>query len=333
MKRIRVSVIISMLLAAMALAAVQVSAAEPVRLVLQWEHQSQFAGYYMALEKGFYRQENLDLAILPGGAHVDPVETVRNGRAEFCTTMLAPVLSSYDRRRDNELVLLQQILNRSNLTLVAWKKGRHGSEPIASPGDLNYKWITLWERFRPPYQAFFKKFDITPIILPQYYTFSLFLRRGADACCAMRYNEYHSLKQYGLRDEELTVFDFHDLGIDLPEDGLFALKKTWLSRPQTCAAFVRATMKGWQYARDHREETLNVVMRYVDGSRLSINRPHMAWMLDVILESIFPARESDWVTGQLTEERYNRAVSILGLGSAAPAYNDFVTVGAQRGLH
>ncbi len=333
MRKIRLCVVVSMLLVAALLPGGRASAAEPVRLVLQWEHQSQFAGYYMALEKGFYRQENLDVSILSGGAHVDPVETVRSGRAEFCTTMLAPALSSYDPKRGNELVLLQQILNRSNLTLVAWKKGRQGNEPIEAPADLNYKWITLWEGFRPPYEAFFHKFGITPIILPQYYTFSLFLRSGADACCAMRYNEYHSLKQYGLRDEDLTVFDFHDLGIDLPEDGLFALQKTWLSRPRTCEAFVRASMRGWEYARDHRDETLDVVMRYVDGAKLSVNRPHMAWMLDVILQSIFPARTGDWVPGQLTEERYNRAVSILGLEGSAPAYNDFVTAGAQRGLH
>jgi len=188
------------------------AAAEPVRLVLQWQHQSQFAGYYMALEKGFYRAENLDVTLIPGGAHVDPLRMIRDGQADFCTTMLSSVLGRHDR---NEFVLLQQVLNRSNLTLVAWKKGRHGIDSIAAPSDLDQRRITLWDGFRPPYEAFFRRYGIDPVIIPQYYSFSLFLHRGADACCAMRYNEYHSLIQHGLRDEELTVFDFHELGVDL----------------------------------------------------------------------------------------------------------------------
>ncbi|NLV23961.1 MAG: ABC transporter substrate-binding protein [Deltaproteobacteria bacterium] len=306
------------------------AAAEPVRLVLQWQHQSQFAGYYMALEKGFYRAENLDVTLIPGGAHVDPLRMIRDGQADFCTTMLSSVLGRHDR---NEFVLLQQVLNRSNLTLVAWKKGRHGIDSIAAPSDLDQRRITLWDGFRPPYEAFFRRYGIDPVIIPQYYSFSLFLHRGADACCAMRYNEYHSLIQHGLRDEELTVFDFHELGVDLPEDGLFAVAETWRRRLSVCDAFVRASMKGWQYARDHRRETLDVVMRYVEEARLPANRPHMEWMLDTILQAVFPATDAGWIPGQLTEERYRKAVSILGLEGSEPAYGDFVTPGAQRGLH
>ncbi len=302
----------------------------PVRLVLQWEHQAQFAGYYMAQEQGYYADAGLNLKIIPGGAHVHPLQMVRQGEAEFCTDMLAAVLTT--QTDSNRLVLLRQVLNRSNLTLVAWKNGRNGDRHIEKPVDLDGTIITVWEAYRPAYQRFLQRYGVKATILPQYYTQGLFLRRGADACCAMRYNEYHALLQSGVGPESISVFDFHALGIDVPEDGIYTRQSFWQEQPQACEAFARASMQGWEYARKHPQHTLDVVMRHVQEARLPVNRTHMAWMLASMLQSIFPEGGADWEPGILAESRYLDALRILGLESCAPAYPDFVTSGARHAL-
>lgn len=306
-------------------------AAEPVRMVLQWEHQAQFAGYYMALDKGFYESEGLDVTMLPGGADVDPLQLVQSGRADFGSAMLSTALQArLDGQKD--LVLLSQIINRSNLALVAWKDGRNGNSSINTPADLNGKIITVWDTFAPPYRAFFKQQHINATILPQYYTVSLFLRRGADACCAMLYNEVHAIQQCDISEDQLTIFNFYELGINIPEDGIYCTKQTEQSRPEVCAAFVRATLRGWTYAQKHPDEALDAVMRRIDEERLPTNRAHMKWMLDTVLSSIFPQNESAWTPGILSAGSYNEAVSIMNIKAQAATYTDFVTKGARNGV-
>jgi NitT/TauT family transport system substrate-binding protein len=300
-------------------------------MVLQWEHQAQFAGYYMALDKGFYENEGLDVTLLPGGADVDPLQFVETGRADFGSAMLSTALQAHlDGQKD--LVLLSQIINRSNLALVAWKEGRNGKSSIKTPADLNGKIITVWDTFAPPYRAFFKQQQINATILPQYYTVSLFLRRGADACCAMLYNEVHAIKQCDIPEDQLTIFNFYKLGINIPEDGIYCTKQTAQARPAVCAAFTRATLKGWTYAQQHPDEALDAVMRRIDKEMLPTNRAHMKWMLDTVLSSIFPQNESEWTPGILSESSYNEAVSIMNIKAEAAAYTDFVTKGARNGL-
>lgn len=306
-------------------------AGEPVRMVLQWEHQAQFAGYYMALDKGFYQDENLDVTLLPGGADVNPLTFVQTGQADFCSSMLATVLQARQNGQNNP-VLLAQIINRSNLALVAWKHGRGGSATINVPADLNGKTITLWEHFAPPYRCFFNRNQINAEVIPQYYTFSLFLNKGADACCAMLYNEVHAIRQCHIPDDQLTVFNFYDLGVNFPEDGIYCTHKTWHDRPETCTAFARASLKGWDCARQHPAEALNAVMRRIDEEMLPTNRAHMQWMLNTVLASIFPENSTAWTPGVLSEARYNEAVSIMGIKTNAATYTDFATPGARHGL-
>lgn len=305
-------------------------AEEPVHLVLQWEHQSQFAGYYMALEQGLYRNEGLDVTITPGGAHVAPFERLRKGQADFCTAMLSGALGEYRDHR-GDLVLNAQVFNRSSLAIVAWTSGRDSTTSITEPKDLDGRRVSLWQGFLPPYQCFFERFGVTPEVLPQHYTLSLFLHRGVDACSAMLYNEYHVLMQAEVPAQDLTVFEFHKHGINLPEDGIYCLRKTREERPDVCAAFARASMAGWDYAKAHQAESLDVVMRYVDDANLPTNRAHMKWMLEAILEAVYPADGAAWDPGVLSEKSYEEALAIMNLADAAPAYGDFTPWGRPDG--
>ncbi|MDA3797519.1 MAG: ABC transporter substrate-binding protein [Kiritimatiellae bacterium] len=309
--------------------AISVSAAQKATMVLQWEHQSQFAGYYMALEKGFYAEEDLDVTLVRGGADVNPLELVKDGKADFCSAMLMPILA-FSKDNQTKFCLLSQVINRSTLSLVAWKDGKDGYSNIQTPSDLNGKTITVWEGFADPFQTMFNKFGIKAKIIPQYYSFSLFLQRGADACSAMLYNEYHSLLQFGIKKDEIIVFDFYELGINIPEDGIYCLKKTEEERPDFCQSFAQASMKGWAYAKEHPEETLNVVMKYVKKEKLPTNRPHMKWMLDTILGAIYPEKEGDWIPGKLNKSDFNNVISMLKIDPDSISYEDFVAKEAQN---
>lgn len=298
-----------------------------VSLVLQWNHQSQFAGYYMALEKGFYRQAGLDVSIRRGGSDVRPGRLLAEGKADFCTAMLPTALEM--RQGGLPLVLLAQVINRSNFLLVAWRRpDGPGGATIRQPEDLTGRRVTVWSQdFRTPYLAFFRAWGVKPEILPQYYTLSLFLHHGAAACAAMRYNEYHTLLQSGLLPDELTVFNLWEMGVNMPEDGLYCLAETWRQRPRVCRAFAQASLQGWRYARDHREETLDVVMRYIRQENLPTNRPHMAWMLDEILKSAFPDADDPWTFGVLDRASYRQTAQLLqrqGRIGTPPAFADFV---------
>lgn len=306
---------------------------DALTLVLQWNHQSQFAGYYMALEKGFYKDAGLDVTILRGGSDVRADRLMAQRRADFCSAMLPTALEM--RKTGLPLVLLAQLVNRSNFQLVAWKRPEGSDGPaVLEPSDLDGLRVTVWEKnFRSPYLSFFRGWGVRPAILPQYYTLSLFLHRGAAACSVMRYNEYHTLLQNGVSPEKLTVFNLWEMGVNLPEDGLYCRADTWQQRPDVCRRFVRATLAGWRYARDHRKETLDVVMGYIHREKLPTNRPHMAWMLDEILKSIFPAKDEAWTFGVLSRQSFRATTQLLqhqGRIDTPPAYEDFVKMEAAQ---
>jgi NitT/TauT family transport system substrate-binding protein len=301
---------------------------EKMTMTLHWQHQAQFAGYYMALAKGFYAQEGLDLSIMRGGPDVRVGEMLKAGKTDFASFMLSSAME--ERSNGLPIVLLGQVVNRSNFLLVAWRNPSEGVT-INELSDLNGRKITVWqEDFRAPYLALFALKGVHPVILPQYYTLSLFLHKGAVACSVMRYNEYHTLRQNGVQDKDVRIFSLHDLGIRLPEDGLYCLDETWKQRPETCRKFARASLKGWIYARDHEEETLNEVMRYVRKENLPTNRTHMKWMLREMLASIFPAKGDDWVFGRLSRNTYDSSREMLmkyGGLKTAPSFEDFVKEG------
>jgi len=302
-------------------------------LILLWHHQAQFAGYYMALEKGFYLHEGLDVEIRRGGPDVSPCDELASGRADFAVAMLP---TSMEKRGSGApLVLLAQVVNRSNFSIVAWKHPA-GAPPagIAAPIDLAGCRISIWEAdLRLPYLAFFGAQGFQPDILPQYYSPSLFLHHGVEACAVMRYNEYHRLMQNGVRPDDIAVFNLWEHGVVMPEDGLYATERLWRDRPDRCRAFARASLEGWRYARAHPEETLDVVMRYIEKDNLPTNRPHMRWMLTEILRSIFPEAGDPWQFGRLSPAAFEKTAALLELGTGSgriPAYNELVTPEARN---
>lgn len=255
-----------------------------VSFIPQWAPQAQFAGYYVAYEKGFYRNAGLEVDILRGGPDRPPLDLLIKGPVQFGSLFLATGIQAH--AQGAPLINIAQIIQRSTQMLVARK-----SRGIVTPADLNGKKVGLWG---PEYQllprAFFRKYKLSVITVPQSMTLNLFLRGGVDAASAMWYNEYHTIISSGVDPDELTTFFFFDYGLNFPEDGIYCRIETWREDPDTCRSFVQASLDGWRYALAHPEEALDIVMDYVDRANLATDRCHQQWMLEHILQAMKPLK-------------------------------------------
>jgi NitT/TauT family transport system substrate-binding protein len=260
----------------------QTSHLESVAFIPQWLPQAQFAGYYVAYEKGFYRRHRLDVKILRGGPEKPASEWLAKGQATFGTLFLSDGIEK--RARGLKLVNIAQIVQRSALMLVAKK-----SSGISVPEDMHGKKVGLWRNeFQLQPQAFFRTYLLTVKVIPQSATLNLFLRGGVEVASAMWYNEYHQLLNSGLNPEELSTFFLADHGMNFPEDGIYCLADLANQHPKTCRAFVSASIEGWMYAFAHPDEALDIVMQYVNAANVGADRVHQKWMLARMRDIILP---------------------------------------------
>lgn len=292
---------------------------QPVTFLPQWTPQAQFAGYYVAAEKEFYRRRGIDLQLLPGGPDNPPADMLVSRKADFTTLFLSDAIQL--RSRGVDLVNVAQIGKKSGFILVARK-----SSGIFTPKDLAGKRVSLWSDFQIQAKAFFRKYQVHVSVIPQTYTINLFLLGGVDAACAMWYNEYHTLLNSGVNADELTLFFLDKYGLNFPEDGIYCLNET-LKRDggRICRNFVEASLEGWQYAFDHPEEAIDIVMEYADAAHIGTNRVHQRWMLNRIQDISLTAGEKT-LTDTLSDEDYQRVARELesaGMIDEVPDFNEF----------
>jgi NitT/TauT family transport system substrate-binding protein len=290
-----------------------------VSFVPQWLPQAQFAGYYVAFEKGFYGRYGLEVNILRGGPERPSAEWLNRDAADFATMFLSTAI--VERAKGTRLVNIGQILSRSSQVLIARK-----SSGINSWQDLRGKKVQLWgaELSIMP-TVLFRRYGLQVTVIPQASTVNLFLRGGVDVVSAMWYNEYHAILDAGVEPADLVVFHLSDLGFNVPEDGIYCLETTFKKDPQGCCGFVRASLEGWRYAFDHEEEALDIVMKYVNEAKLPTNRPHQKWMLEHMRE-VIDLPESGGYETPLKEDDYKAVAGELmanGLITTIPAYSDF----------
>ena len=301
---------------------------DTIRMMLQWTHQAQFAGYYVAVDKGFYRSRGLEVEIVQGGPGLDPMDELEQGSADFASAWLSTALTR--REKGLKTINIAQIVNNSNLVMINWKNSEH-----ETPRDLQGRRISIWEGdFRAPYLAWLQSNNVVAAtIYPQYYSVNLFLRKGADACSAMYYNEIHMLFQAGVDPDELTVYFLKDYGFGFPEDGIYTTENTYQRRPEMVAVFRDASIEGWRYAAEHQEETLDIVMKYVTAANVPTNRPHMKWMLENILASVMPTARDSWTLGDLNRSDYEKTVRIMreqGMLTGSPVFEEFTGRAVSR---
>ena len=286
-----------------------------------WVPQAQFAGYYVAYEKGIYKKYGIDLNILKGGPENSALEFLEEGKADFATMWLSTAIQK--RSQGLKLLNIGQIVQRSALMLVAKK-----SRGINKPGDINNRKVSLWkEEFQIQPKAFFKKYNLKVKVIPQSFSVNLFLRDGVDVASAMWYNEYHTILNSGINPEELTTFFFYDYGLNFPEDGIYTLEKNFKKDPSLSCAFVKASIEGWQYAFAHPDEALDIVLKYMSIAKIPANRVHQKWMLKRMKDLISP-RDSKMPIGTLLKSDFLRVEKEMeenGFIKGTPEFESFHT--------
>lgn len=228
---------------------------EKIRLQLKWTPQAQFAGYFVARAKKFYEEEGIDVEIKPGGVGINPVDALITRDADVAVAWTGNVLPAISKGED--LVNIGQGLQRTGITLVAKK-----SSGIETPADIKGRKIGYWLGGNEvePYafigkQGLDRNKDVT--MVSQSFDMNQLLNDEIDVASAMRYNELELVYEAGYKPEQLTVFDLDKEGAGMLEDALFVRRDYLNAHKDLLVRFLRASMKGWDYAITHQEEAVN----------------------------------------------------------------------------
>ena len=268
---------------------------------LQWVPQTQFAGYYMAAEKGFYQEAGIDADVMPVDPKVKGLLGLLSRKNDFETAWLASGLIMR-ANHPKKLVLIAQFFQKPALILVAKKSAR-----IKSVRDFRGHTLGVWDGvFSVLPRALIKKHTLHRVkLVSQGFTIEPFLEGKVDIASAMRYNEYKQILASGIKENELTLFDFSELGMNLPEDGLYVREEFAEKHSDVCRKVVEATLKGWKYAFGHKDETVAHITKIANQTEFKTTPEKQLWMLDVVENLI------DLDSTALKEADFERAADML----------------------
>ncbi|MDQ0136826.1 NitT/TauT family transport system substrate-binding protein [Neorhizobium galegae] len=297
-------ILVSLMAGAMSLAAAQAAmAADKVTLQLKWVAQGQFGGYYVAKDKGFYKEEGLDVTIKPGGPDIAPEQVIAGGGADVIVDWMGGALVA--REKGVPLINIAQPYQKSGLQMICPKDG-----PVKTEADFKGHTLGVWFFGNEyPFFAWMNKLGLKTdggkdgvTVLKQSFDVQPLIQKQADCISVMTYNEYWQAIDAGFKPDQLTVFNFSAMGNDLLEDGLYVMD-TKLKDPkfkETMVKFVRASMKGWKYAIANPGEAAGIVM---DNGGQDEN--HQKRMMGEVAKLIGTA------TGKLDTATYDRTVKAL----------------------
>ncbi|WP_425417978.1 ABC transporter substrate-binding protein [Oricola indica] len=287
-------------------------AADEVTLQLKWVTQAQFAGYYVAKDKGFYEEEDLDVTIKPGGPDIAPEQVIAGGGADVITTWMAAGLAA--RERGIPLVNIAQPFKSGGLQLTCLKE-----TGIESPEDFPGHTLGVWFFGNEyPFYAWMAKLGIPTEggddgveVLKQAFNVDPLLQKQADCISVMTYNEYGQVLDAGISEDDLVTFNYLDEGIGMLEDGLYVLEDN-LDDPEfvdKMTRFVRASMKGWKYAEQNPEEAAEIVVENDETGAQTLE--HQVYMMGEI------AKLTAGTDGALDPADYQQTVDTL-LSAVSP---------------
>ena len=288
-------------------------AADKVTLQLKWVPQAQFAGYYVAKDKGFYKDAGLDVTIKPGGPDVAPEQVLAGGGADVVVDWMPAALAA--REKGAAMVNIAQPFKRSGLELTC-----RADTGIKKPEDLKGRTLGVWFYGNEyPFLNWMGKLKFKTDgsadgvkVVKQGFNVDPLLQKQADCISTMTYNEYWQVIDAGYKPEQLTVFNYTDEGVATLEDGLYVMEDK-LKDPafvDKMARFVKASMKGWDYARAHPEEVVKIVLD--NDSTGAQTEHHQTQMLSEVNKL---TAGSD---GKLDKDDYQRTVKTLLTGGSDP---------------
>src|SRR5262245_36344676 len=299
--------------AALAFASSAAQAQDKLTLQLKWVTQAQFAGYFVAKDKGFYKDEKLDVTIKAGGPDVAPPQVIAGGGADVVIDWMPSALAT--REKGIALVNIAQVFKRSGMMLTCRK-----DSGIKTPADFKGKTLGVWFGGNEyPFLSWMDKLGFKTSgpnpdikVLKQGFNVDPLLQKQAACISTMTYNEYWQIIDAGVKPEDLIVFKYEDQGVATLEDGLYVMEDK-LKDPafvSTMAKFVKASMKGWDDARANPDEAVKIVLdNDTTGSQTEGHQKTMMGEINKLTEG------SD---GTLDEAAYKRTVETLMKGGSDP---------------
>ena len=275
--------------------------AQQITFTPQWTPQSQFAGYYAALELGYYAEAGLDVSISHPTSSYSSINMLLDGSADIITSELVQAMMASEK--DVKLVNILQTTQHSTLALLAREEGvknmkqlegsrigtwKVGFSEVPHMIDEQYRLDIKWVKFFNP--------------------LNLYIAGAIDAALVKSYNEQILFTMSGITPG--SVLKFSDMGFDIPEDGLYVTEEFYKKNTELCHKFAQASRKGWEWVRNNREEAVEIVMKQVKEENIPTNIYNQKFMLEAILEV------QEDVKGQepsysLKEEAFNKLNRIL----------------------
>ncbi|UWR19560.1 ABC transporter substrate-binding protein [Sulfitobacter pontiacus] len=299
--------------AAVGLMGTMAQAADDVTLQLKWVTQAQFAGYYVAQDKGFYDEEDLNVTIKPGGPDIAPTQVLAGGGADVAVEWMPAALAA--REKGLPMVNIAQPFKSSGMMLTCRKDAG-----IETTDDFKGKTLGVWffgNEF--PFLSWMSKLELPTeggedgvTVLKQGFNVDPLLQNQAACVSTMTYNEYWQVIDAGLTPDDLNVFKYEEQGVATLEDGLYALEEN-LADPafeDKMVRFVRASMKGWKYAEENPDEAAEIVLDN-DASGAQTEEHQKRMMGEV-------AKLTAGSNGALDEADYERTVESLLSGGSDP---------------
>lgn len=249
--------------------------AQKITFSPQWSAQSQFAGYYAALEKGFYDEVGLDVSIVHPSNSYSSINMLKDGTTDFITCELIQAMMASDK--GIRLVNLLQTTQHTTLVLISHEKN------ISKMSDLAGRRIGTWK----------VGFSEIPYIIDKEHKLgiewvkfinplNIYISRAIDATLGKSYNEGILFSMSGITPG--SILRFSEMGYDYPEDGLYVNEAFFKKNPDVCRKFAEASRKGWEWVRNNRKEAVDIVMKYVKEANVSTNIYVQKWMLEEVLE-------------------------------------------------
>ena len=288
-------------------------ASDDVTIQLKWVTQTQFAGYYVAQDKGFYKDEGLNVTIKPGGPDIGPMQVLAGGGADVVVDWMPSALAA--REKGVPAVNIAQPFKSSGMMLTCRK-----DRGVNSTADLKGKNLGVWYYGNEyPFLSWMNKLGLATdgssngvTVFKQGWDILPLTQGDADCVSTMVYNEYWQVLAEGLKPEELTVFKYEDEGVATLEDGLYILEDNLKNADfvDKMVRFVRASMKGWKYAESNPGEAAEIVVDNDDSGAQTVD--HNTIQMGEI------SKLTAGSNGALDPADYERTVSSLMTGGSDP---------------
>ena len=300
-------------LAALTSAAGMAQAADDLTLQLKWVTQAQFAGYYVAQDKGFYDDEDLNVTIKPGGPDIAPTQVIAGGGADVTVEWMPAALSA--REKGLPLVNIAQPYKSSGMMLTCLKE-----TGVTGPEDFKGRTLGVWffgNEF--PFLSWMSQLGMPTeggadgvTVLKQGFNVDPLLQKQADCISTMTYNEYWQVIDAGISEDQLITFKYEDQGVATLEDGLYVLEDKLADPAEVdkLTRFVRASMKGWKWAEENPEEAAMIVLDN-DATGAQTESHQIRMMAEV-------AKLTSGSNGALDPTDFERTVQSLLSGGSDP---------------